>query len=132
VPPRESEAACGYVPYVPARDEFPAEVADAMSARFASVWAKEGARGARFARQAVTEFTGPEHEGNVPRQDLVITPAFLIAWLVCAAMDAPAWRWVGLSHGNAALTVGYAPGRPASVLASRPGLGSRCLSGCER
>ncbi|MFF3920437.1 hypothetical protein ACFYZB_44975 [Streptomyces sp. NPDC001852] len=47
----------------------------------------------------------------------MITQAFLIAWLVRAAMDAPAWRWMGLNHGNAALSViRYAPARPASVL----------------
>ncbi|MER6573082.1 histidine phosphatase family protein [Streptomyces sp. NPDC001093] len=117
VPLRESETAGDYVPYVPGRDEFPAEVADAMSARFASVSAEEAARGAELARQAVTKFTGPDHKGDTPRHDLVITHAFLIAWLVRAAMDAPAWRWMGLNHGNAALTViRYAPARPASVL----------------
>lgn len=34
-------------------------------------------------------------------------------------MHAPKWRWLGLNHGNAALTViRYTPGRPASVLVS--------------
>ncbi|MER5601092.1 histidine phosphatase family protein [Streptomyces sp. NPDC002265] len=117
VPLHESEAAGDYVPYIPEREQLPAEVAEAMSARFASVSAEESARGAELARQAVTKFTGPDHEGDAPRHDLVITHAFLIAWLVRAAMDAPAWRWTGLNHGNAALTViRYAPARPASVL----------------
>ena len=32
------------------------------------------------------------------------------------AYDAPNWRWLGVSHGNAALTViRYAPARPAAV-----------------
>jgi len=79
--------------------------------------AEERARGAELARQAVRDFTGPIHEGDTPRHDLVVTHAFLIAWLVRAAMDAPAWRWMGLNHGNAALTViHYAPARPATVL----------------
>jgi probable phosphoglycerate mutase len=34
-------------------------------------------------------------------------------------MHAPKWRWLGLNHCNAALTVvRYAPGRPATVLFS--------------
>jgi probable phosphoglycerate mutase len=32
-------------------------------------------------------------------------------------MDAPKWRWLGLNHCNAALTVlQYVPDRPSSVL----------------
>ncbi|RAG80262.1 histidine phosphatase family protein [Streptacidiphilus pinicola] len=113
----ESEAAGDYVPYVPEREELPAETADALVARFASLTAGERARGAELARRAVADFTGPVVEGNAPRYDLVVTHAFLIAWLVRAAMGAPAWRWVGFNHANAALTViRYAPGRAASVL----------------
>lgn len=75
------------------------------------------ARGAGLARQAVAEFTGPVDRGDAPRHDLVVTHAFLIAWLVRVALDAPAWRWIGLNHANAALTViRYAPARPAAVL----------------
>ncbi|MFD8010515.1 hypothetical protein ACFV5C_09585, partial [Streptomyces sp. NPDC059762] len=34
-----------------------------------------------------------------------------------AALDAPEWRWMGLNHANAALTViRYAPGRPPAPL----------------
>ncbi|WP_042457967.1 histidine phosphatase family protein [Streptacidiphilus jiangxiensis] len=109
VPLRASEAAGDYVPHVPERGTG--------AARFASLPAADRALGARLARQAVAEFTGPCEEGSAPRHDLVVTHAFLIAWLVCAAMDAPSWRWTTLNHGNAALTViHYAPDRPASVL----------------
>ena len=49
--------------------------------------------------------------------ELLVTHNFLIGWLVRAALDAPQWRWMGLHHANAALTViRYAPGRPASLL----------------
>lgn len=114
---RTSDAAGDYVPYVPEREELPAAFADAMVARLAWVTAEERARGAELARQAVRDFTGPVEEGDAPRHELVVTHAFLIAWLVRAAMDAPAWRWMGLNQGNAALTViRYAPDRPASVL----------------
>lgn len=117
VPLRESGAAGDYVPYIPERDEFPADIVDALSARFASVSAEERAHGAELARRAVMDFTGPAGPGDAPRHDLVVTHAFLIAWLVRAAMDAPAWRWMGLNHANAALTViRYAPARPAAVL----------------
>lgn len=55
--------------------------------------------------------------GDEPRHELVVTHAFLIGWLVRAALDAPKWRWMGLSPAHAALTViRYAPDRPASVL----------------
>ncbi|MFG3255418.1 histidine phosphatase family protein [Streptomyces sp. NPDC048172] len=117
VPLRECEAAGDYVPYVPERDELPPDVADAMLPRLGPVPAGERARGAELARRAVAEFTGPVAEGAGPRHELVVTHAFLIAWLVRAALDAPAWRWMGLNQGNAALTViRYAPDRPPAVL----------------
>ncbi|MET9495682.1 histidine phosphatase family protein [Streptomyces sp. NPDC006552] len=117
VPLRVSEAAGDYVPYVPERDELPAEVAGSVLARLAGVSADERARGAELARRAGASFTGPVLEGDAPRHELVVTHAFLVAWLVCAALDAPAWRWTGLTAGNAALTViRYPPGRPAGVL----------------
>ncbi|WP_269859650.1 histidine phosphatase family protein [Streptomyces sp. RPT161] len=117
VPLCESEAAGDYVPYIPESDEFPAEIADALAARFASVSAEERAHGAELARRAVRDFTELVDQEDAPRHDLVVTHAFLIAWLVRAAMDAPAWRWMGLNHANAALTViRYAPARPATVL----------------
>ncbi|MEU6389146.1 histidine phosphatase family protein [Streptomyces sp. NPDC046939] len=118
VPLRECEAAGDYVPYVPQRDELPPESADALLARLASVSAEECARGAALARRAVEDFTGPTEHGDAPRHDLVVTHAFLVAWLVRAALDAPPWRWMTLTHGNAALTViRYAEGRSATLLA---------------
>jgi broad specificity phosphatase PhoE len=64
----------------------------------------------------------PEHtSGHRPGRAAFVTHAFLIGWLVSHAMHAPSWRWMGLNHGNAALTViRYAPGRPASVLYYSP------------
>ncbi|GAA2065122.1 histidine phosphatase family protein [Streptomyces albiaxialis] len=117
VPLRECEAAGDYVPYVPERDELPVGVADAMLPHVASVTDAERARGAELARRAVAEFTGTAGGEGAPRHELVVTHAFLVAWLVRAAMDAPAWRWMGLNHGNCALTViRYAPARPPAVL----------------
>lgn len=61
-------------------------------------------------------FTGPV-DGEEDRHELVVTHNFLVARLVRDAMYAPKWRWLGLNHANAALTViRYPPDRPASVL----------------
>ncbi|MEV1025996.1 histidine phosphatase family protein [Streptomyces sp. NPDC050264] len=117
VPLRACEAAGDYVPYAPERSELPPELADTMLPRLASVSAEERAQGAELARRAVAESTGPVEHGDAPRHDLVVTHAFLVAWLVRDALDAPAWRWMGLTHGNAALTViRYAEARPAAIL----------------
>ncbi|WP_190137620.1 histidine phosphatase family protein [Streptomyces longispororuber] len=116
VPLRESEPAGDYVPHVPARDELPPDAADAVLRFLAQVPEEERARGPELAREALAMFTGPIG-GDSARHELVVTHNFLIGWLVRAALDAPAWRWVGVNQGNTALTViRYAPGRPSSVL----------------
>ncbi|MBM4796006.1 histidine phosphatase family protein [Streptomyces sioyaensis] len=118
VPLHVSEVAGDYVPYMPGRDELPAESAD-FSLRFlAGSTAEEREHGPALARQALDLFTGPV-DGEEDRHELVVTHNFLVAWLVRDAMHAPKWRWLGLNHCNAALTViRYAPSRPASVLMS--------------
>ncbi|ANS62503.1 putative phosphoglycerate mutase [Streptomyces lincolnensis] len=111
-----SEPAGDYIPYLPQREELPPESADATLDRLALFPAEERERGPELARTALTRFTGPV-DGDEPRHELVVTHNFLIGWLVRAALDAPKWRWMGLNHANAALTViRYAPDRPASVL----------------
>ena len=113
-----SELAGDYVPYLPAKEELPPDSAgaDAMLAFLAQVPEEERDRGPALAREALAAFTGPV-DGDRPRHELVVTHNFLIGWLIRAALDAPEWRWMGLNHGNAALTViRYAPGRPSSVL----------------
>ncbi|MFF4145774.1 histidine phosphatase family protein [Streptomyces sp. NPDC001698] len=116
VPLHPSEPAGDYVPHLPAKEELPPDAADAMLGFLARVPAEERDRGPALAREALAEFTGPV-DGDRPRHELVVTHNFLIGWLVRAALDAPEWRWMGLDHGNAALTViRYAPGRPSSVL----------------
>ncbi|MFI7641100.1 histidine phosphatase family protein [Nonomuraea sp. NPDC049400] len=111
VPVRVSEAAGDFVPYVPAKQELPAQHADRLLG-FVGQFPEDG--GARLARAAEELFTGPV-EGT--RHELVVTHNFLIGWLVRAALNAPDWRWLGLNHCNAALTViRYAQDRPSSVL----------------
>ncbi|GAA2388704.1 histidine phosphatase family protein [Streptomyces glaucosporus] len=116
VPLHRSEAAGDYVPYVPAPEELPPEWAGGMPRRLGGVAAEERERGAELAREALARFTGPV-PGEEPRHELVVTHAFLVAWLVRDALSAPRWRWMGLNHANAALTViRYAPDGPPSVL----------------
>ena len=113
-----SEAAGDYVPYIPEKDELPAESADFFLRFLARAGDEERKRGPALARQALDLFTGAA-AAEEDRHELVVTHNFLIAWLVRDAVHAPKWRWLGLDHCNAALTViRYAPGRPASVLVS--------------
>lgn len=116
VPLHASEPAGDYVPYVPAKEEFPPDSAEAMLSFLAQVPEEERNRGPALAREALAEFTGPV-DGDRPRHELVVTHNFLIGWLIRAVIDAPEWRWMGLNHANAALTViRYAPGRPSAML----------------
>ncbi|MEU5010861.1 histidine phosphatase family protein [Streptomyces sp. NPDC021749] len=118
VPLHVSEVAGDYVPYLPGRDELPAESADFFLRFLAGATAEEREHGPALARQALDLFTGPA-DGEEDRHELVVTHNFLVAWLVRDAMHAPKWRWLGLNHCNAALTViRYAPSRPATVLMS--------------
>ncbi|MCX5408438.1 histidine phosphatase family protein [Streptomyces sp. NBC_00335] len=118
VPLHVSDVAGDYLPYVPEKEELPAESADLFLRFLASATEEEREHGPGLARRALDLFTGPV-DGGKDRHELVVTHNFLIAWLVREAMDAPHWRWLGLNHANAALTViRYAPGRPASVLVS--------------
>ncbi|MEU4092849.1 histidine phosphatase family protein [Streptomyces sp. NPDC026673] len=113
---RVSETAGDYVPYFPRREELPADCADFLL-RFLDGWTEEDReQGPVLARRALERYTGPV-EGEEERHELVVTHNFLVAWLVRHTTDAPAWRWLGINHANAALTViRYAPGRPSSVL----------------
>ena len=43
--------------------------------------------------------------GEVDRQELLITHNFVIGWFVRHALDAPAWRWIGLNQANCAITI---------------------------
>ncbi|WP_328512308.1 histidine phosphatase family protein [Streptomyces sp. NBC_00376] len=118
VPVRVTETADDYVPHFPDRAELPADSADRFMRFLEPCTAEERLRGPELARRALTELTGPP-EGDEDVHELVVTHSFLVSWLMRDAMDAPKWRWLGLNHGNASLTViRYAPGRPASVLVS--------------
>ncbi|GHE76574.1 histidine phosphatase family protein [Streptomyces griseoaurantiacus] len=116
VPVRPSAAAGDYIPYLPAREELPPETADIWLGFLDQFTDREREDGPRLAAEALAEFTGTV-PGGEPRHELVVTHNFLTGWLVRAALDAPRWRWLGVNHANAALTViRYAPGRPPALL----------------
>ncbi|WP_329538103.1 histidine phosphatase family protein (plasmid) [Streptomyces sp. NBC_01450] len=116
VPHRRSEAAGDYLPYLPTREELPPEAADTWLKFLDQFTAEEREQGPGLAAAALADFTGPV-VGDEPRHELVVTHNFLVGWLVRAALDAPKWRWLGINHANAALTViRYAPDRPPAVL----------------
>ncbi|MFJ5677514.1 histidine phosphatase family protein [Streptomyces sp. NPDC093097] len=111
-----SETAGDYVPHFPDREELPPDCADFLLTFLSHSSAEDRRRGPTLARRALEQFTGPV-AGDQERHELVVTHNFLVGWLVRDAMDAPKWRWLGLNHGNAALTViRYTPGRPTTVL----------------
>lgn len=116
VPTIESAAAGDYIPYMPSKNELPVDCADYLLRFLADVTDEEATEGHALAQEALRRFTGHVAEES-DRHELVVTHNFLIAWLVCQTLGAPAWRWLGLNYCNAALTViRYAPGRPASLL----------------
>jgi len=116
VPAHACEPAGDYVPHTPERDELPPDAADLLLDFVHQVPADERAHGPRLAHEALERFTGPV-PGAEDRHELVVTHNFLIGWLVRAALDAPPWRWMGLNHDNAALTVlRYRPGFPTSLV----------------
>ncbi|MEI7033692.1 histidine phosphatase family protein [Streptomyces pratensis] len=116
VPVLPSAPAGDYIPYMPRREELPEESAGRLLGRLAGFPAPEREKGPGLAQQALALFTGPV-AGGEPRHELVVTHNFLVGWLFRDALDAPKWRWTGINHANAALTViRYAPGRPPAVL----------------
>ena len=116
VPLHPTEAAGDFIPYLPEKAELPPASIDYLMGRLKQIPPGERTQGPALAREALRQFTGPADDDE-PRHELVVTHNFLIAWLVRAALDAPNWRWLGLNHCNAALTIiQYAPQRPSSVL----------------
>ncbi|WP_420846283.1 histidine phosphatase family protein [Nocardioides ferulae] len=80
------------------------------------VSSEEAARGAQLAGAAVRMLAGPG-QGEEDSHHLVVTHAFTIGWLVRHAYAAPSWRWLGIDHAHAALTVlRHSPDRPPAVM----------------
>lgn len=116
VPVAVLDAAGDYVPHVPSAHDVDTEHRTGVMAFLAGVSAADAARGARLAADAIRLLTGPEL-GEDDSHHLVVTHAFTIGWLVRHAWAAPPWRWVGVDHAHAALTVlRYSGDRPPSVV----------------
>ncbi|PWV46835.1 MULTISPECIES: histidine phosphatase family protein [Nocardiopsis] len=114
VTPVELPEAGDYAPHLPRRHELPTAHADGVLDFLSRVPAAE--RSPELGQRALELLTGPV-EGGTDRREVVITHAYLVAWLVTAALDAPPWRWVSVGAANAGLTViRYAPDTPASVV----------------
>ncbi|CAM5611392.1 phosphoglycerate mutase [Streptomyces spiroverticillatus] len=113
--PQVTAAAGDFVPYEPVREDFPEGIdADRYLNFVAQFPPEEREQGPELAARAIELLTGPADE---PRRELVVTHNFLAAWFVREALQAPAWRWLGLNLANAALTViRYEAGRPDTVL----------------
>lgn len=105
----------GYLPGVPVspsellRDRTPVPSDDQASGVPARFWPfldavapHERDRGGTYLDTAVSQLavTGP---GD--RCELLVTHNFVIGWFVRYALDAPAWRWMGLNQFNCALTI---------------------------
>ncbi|WP_433498974.1 histidine phosphatase family protein [Sphaerimonospora sp. CA-214678] len=109
VPVREAPEAMDHVPHVPA-DPPPA-----WRGFFDGYDPAEAAAGARLADTLIERFARP---AETETHEVLVTHAYQVAWLVRHALDAPAARWLGLSCGNAALTVieYYDGAKPALLL----------------
>lgn len=113
VPPTALPEAGDYAPHMPERYELPPTEAEGILDFLDRVPSEE--RSPELGRRALELFTGPA-EGDSERREVVITHAYLVGWLVGAALEAPPWRWLSVGAANAGLTViRYTPGRAASL-----------------
>jgi probable phosphoglycerate mutase len=111
VPVLEAALAGDYLP----ADPDPATVPLAYAPFLQGFSPAERTEGPELAAAAAARFACPATgDGG---HELVVTHNFLIGWLVCQAMQAPDWRWIGLNQQNCALTVIlYQEGRPPSLV----------------
>jgi probable phosphoglycerate mutase len=107
VPLHPDELVGDYPPSAP----DPADLPPAYAAFLDGLSAAELTRGPELAAAAIERFTRPDGP-----PELIVTHAFLVAWFVLHALDAPPARWLGLNASNAALTViRYRVDRPPAL-----------------
>jgi probable phosphoglycerate mutase len=112
----ELDAVGDYIPHVPSPDQVDPEHRAGVLAFLVDVSSEDAAQGAALAAEAIRLLTGPE-QGEEDSHHLVVTHAFTIGWLVRHAVAAAPWRWLGLNHAHAALTVlRYSTDRPPTVV----------------
>jgi serine/threonine-protein phosphatase PGAM5 len=114
-PVTEAVELIDHIPYVPT----PAETPQSWVPFFDGYDADEADAGHRIAESLIARFAttpDPAAQGN-DTHEILLTHAYPIAWLIRAALDAPAPRWLGLNSANTALTViEYRPGLPPGIL----------------
>ncbi|WP_017586360.1 histidine phosphatase family protein [Nocardiopsis ganjiahuensis] len=114
VTPTELPEAGDYAPHLPERHELPSACADGVLDFLARI--PDAERSPELGRRALDLLTGPV-EGDSERREVVITHAYLVGWLVTAALQAPPWRWVSVGAANAGLTIiRHPPRHPSSVV----------------
>ena len=114
-PVTEAAELIDHIPYVPT----PAETPRSWVPFFDGYDAAEADAGHRIAESLIARFaTTPDPAAQgADTHEVLLTHAYPIAWLVRAALDAPAPRWLGLNSANTALTViEYRPGLPPGIL----------------
>ncbi|GIG87959.1 histidine phosphatase family protein [Plantactinospora endophytica] len=110
VPVHASELVGDYLPPVP----DPTVLPEVYTRFLDGMTAQEYAVGAELATAAIERHAVP---AEIDTHELIVTHNFLIGWFVRHALDAPAWRWLGLNQGNCALTtILYRPDRPPAVV----------------
>ncbi|WP_405088220.1 histidine phosphatase family protein [Microbispora sp. NBC_01389] len=117
VPVTEAAELVDHVPYVPGAAETPRS----WAGFFDGYDETEAASGQRLAEALVARFAkvpDPTPQGTGPDvNEVLVTHAYPIAWLVRHALDAPPCRWLGLNSANTALTViEYRSGLPPTIV----------------
>lgn len=95
--PEPSALLMDCVPAGPTPDMHPS-----FESFYGGVTPEEIAAGEAQMADATAEWLRPSRED---RHDLLITHNFVIAWFVREALDAPAWRWMGLNQAHCGLTI---------------------------
>jgi probable phosphoglycerate mutase len=114
VTPVELPEAGDYAPHLPERHEIPTTHADGVLDFLDRI--PDAERSPELGQRALELLTGPA-QGSEEHREVVITHAYLVGWLVTAALDSPPWRWVSVGVANAGLTIiRYTPQSPSSVV----------------
>lgn len=103
-----------HIPYVPPLQER----SPASAGFFDGCSEEEAAAGQETARRLVRRFGHAPGSGRRSTHELLITHAYPVAWLVCAALEAPPRAWLSLTKiANTSLTIiEYADGEPPAVI----------------
>ncbi|MEU0163208.1 histidine phosphatase family protein [Streptomyces sp. NPDC006261] len=108
VPVQPAPELIDHVPHVP--EKPPA----AMAGVFDGYDPVEAATGERLADALTDRFA---RDADVETNEVLITHAYQVAWLLRHALDSPRERWLGLNCGNASVTaIEYYTGAAPSVL----------------